>query len=276
MPSDAHTQTALEALEGPRNAFLSAVAAADEEVRAYRGRRAGTSDPGAALGSELGLFAQGRVDPSRLAGLMAVAEAPDPLTDRLMGVAHDLFAEVTAGAADAFQVQVPPGGDVRDAVRDALAALGRAFGVAHAVEKARSHRYDPDTDHTLLHEHPFHRWTARERRLAPPLVVSVRGEDLRPAGLAEFLTGSVKIVLLVDGRVASAPLARLISSEVFVAQTTDPAVLKALAAHDGPGVVMPGRTRTPAPSPSCTTRPRDGAPGSECTPPVAWRPWGAC
>lgn len=237
MPSDDRIRIALEALTGPRNDFRSAVASADEEVRAYRLQRDGAHDPAAALTRELGQFALGRIDAGRLGGLLAVAEAPDPLADRLMDVAHDVFAEVMDSGADAFHVKVPTGGDLRDTVRDALANLGRAFGVAHAVERARSHRYDPDQDHGLLHAYPFHRWSGRERRLAPPLAVSVDGADLRAGGLTEFVDGGLKIILVVEGVAAPAPLARLIAPDAFVAQTSDAAVLPVLAAQGGPGVV---------------------------------------
>jgi hypothetical protein len=237
MPSDDRIPVALEALAGPRNAFRSAVASADEEVRAYRLQREGATDPAAALARELGIFAEGHIDAGRLAGLLAVAEAPDPLTDRLMGVAHDVFTEVTATDADAFHVRVDRGGDLRDTVRDALTELGRAFGVSHAVERARRHQYDPDRDYGLLHRYPFHRWSARERRLAPPLVVSVEGDDLRAGGLAEFVDGGMKMVVVVRGAAPPAALARLIAPDAFVAQTMDDQVLAALAAHRGPGVV---------------------------------------
>jgi hypothetical protein len=237
MPSDDRVTTALEALAGPRDDFRSAVASADEEVRVYRMQRDGAADPSAALARELGAFAQGRIDAARLGGLLAVADAPDPLTDRLMDVAHGVFAGVMAGDATAFHVRVPAGEDLRDAVRDALAALGRAFGVAHAVERARAGRYAPDSDHGLLHTYPFHRWSTRERRLAPPLVISVDGADLRAGGLAEFVDGGLKMILVVAGACPPAPLARLIAPDTFVAQTSDAALLPALGRHAGPGVV---------------------------------------
>ncbi len=236
MPSDERIGAALDALRKPLEAFRSAVAASGEEVRAYRLARAERTDPAQSLERELGEFARGHIDAERLGALMAVAEAPDPLADRLMDVAHAVFDEVVRADERAFVVRVPPGGDLRDAVRDALASLGRAFGVAHAVERARSRRYDPDHDHTLLHAYPFHRWSARERALAPPLVVQVDGGDLRAAALSEFLDGGVKLVLVVDGKAPPAPLARLIAPETFVAQASDGAVVAALAGHEGPGV----------------------------------------
>lgn len=237
MPSDARLTTALDALAAPRDAFRSAVATADEEIRSARLHLDEARDPAEALARELGIFARDRIDPARLAGLLKVAEAPDPLTHHLMDTAHGLFSELASNGGGGFQVDVATGGDLRDTVRDALAELGRAFGVAHAVEKARTHRYDPDRDHVLLRPYPFHRWTAGERRLAPPLVVRVQGADLRAGGLSEYLDGTLRMVLVVDGPTTPAPLARLVGHGVFVAQSADPAVLAALAAHRGPGVV---------------------------------------
>lgn len=232
---------ALAALAPALDEFRSAVATADEEVRAYRTHHeVAAADPVGLLERELGIFARGRLDPRRLAGLLKVTGAPDPLTDRLMAQAHDLFTALMKGGREAFHVVVPAGGDLRDAVRDALAELGRAFGVAHAVERARDRRYDPDADHDLLYPYPFHRWSILEKELAPPLVVEVQGKDLRAAGLVEFLDGWQKIVLVVSGAAPPAPLARLISPSVLVSQVTgDDALARVdeLAQRDGAGIV---------------------------------------
>ncbi|MDT8340289.1 MAG: hypothetical protein RQ751_02145 [Longimicrobiales bacterium] len=232
---------ALQALAPGLDEFRSAVATADEEVRAWRTHhQAASADPVGLLERELGRFAEGRLDARRLAGLMAVADAPDPLTGHLMDRAHELFASIMAGGRKAFHVRVVPGGDLRDAVRDALAELGRAFGMAHAVEKARDRKYSADDDHALLNPYPFHRWSPLEKELAPPLVVEVEGADLRAAGLVEFLDGWQKIVLVVRGKAPPAALARLVSPDVLVAQAPAEAGL-ALAAElapmEGPGLV---------------------------------------
>ncbi len=237
MPSDPRTEVALAALGEARDAFLSAVAEAAEEIREARLEMAQAHDPGAALERELGLFARGRIDAGRLAGLLRASEAPDPVTQRLMRRANDLFEEVAEGRGAGFLFDVAEGGDLRDIVRSALSELGRAFGVAHAVERARDHRYDPDADRGLLEPYPFHRWTSSERRIAPPIVVRVAGADLRAGGLSEYLDGAMKVILLVGGPTTPAPLARLIGHGVFVAQTADVAVLARLAGHPGPGVV---------------------------------------
>jgi hypothetical protein len=198
---------ALHALDPALDEFRSAVATAAEEVRAYRAHHeVAAADPVGLLEREMGAFARDRIDPRRLAGLMLVAEAPDPLTDRLMEEAHELFTSIMKGGREAYHLVVPPRGDLRDVVRDGLAELGRAFGIAHAVEKAREHAYDPDRDHELLHPYPFHRWSPLEKEVAPPLVVEVQGADLRASGLVEFLDGWQKIVLVVKGPVPPAAL----------------------------------------------------------------------
>jgi hypothetical protein len=230
-----------DALSPALDEFRSAVATAAEEVRAYRAHHEeATADPVGFLQKELGSFAQGRVDPLRLAGLLRVEEAPDPLTDRLMQEAHELFTAIMKGGRASFHVVVPSGGDLRDAVRDALAELGRAFGMAHAVEKARDRTYDPDTDHQLLHPYPFHRWSPLQKEVAPPLVVEVEGADLRASGLVEFLDGWQKIVLVVRGAAPPAALARLVSPAVYVAQAEAGTGLERtgeLAAVEGTGIV---------------------------------------
>lgn len=231
----------LEALAPGLDEFRSAVATADEEVRAWRAHhQAASADPVGLLERELGTFARGLLDPQRLAGLMAVTEAPDPLTGHLMEQAHALFSTIMKGGRAAFHVRVPAGGDLRDSVRDALAELGRAFGMAHAVEKARDRKYRPDEDHFLLHPYPFHRWSPLEKELAPPLVVEVDGADLRAAGLVEFLDGWQKVVLVVRGKAPPAALARLVSPDVFVAQALleeGVSLAEELAGREGPGIV---------------------------------------
>jgi hypothetical protein len=74
---------------------------------------------------------------------------------------------------------------------------GRAFSTAHQIEvlrtaataAARSSSTARSTSAT----------GPAERLLAPPLVVEVERRDLHAAGLAEYLDGAQKIVLVVDG-----------------------------------------------------------------------------
>lgn len=221
--------------------FHSALAEAAEEVRIYRARHEeATADPAGRMARELGPFAQGRIDPLRLAGLLGDGDAADPLADRVMAVAHERFLAAGSGGVGSHRLTVPEGADLRDAVKEALAEVGRVFATARAVEKARQKRFQPDQDHTLLHPHPFHRWSPEERVLAPPLVVEVAGAGLRGAGLLEFMEGGQKFVLLVRGAAPPAPLARLASPGVFVAQVAGEEsvdLVTRLAAHEGPGVV---------------------------------------
>lgn len=255
LPSDAPVDPPVDALPGddlPMDAILhrlgpaldpfrSAVAEAAEEVRIYRARHEElAADPAGRMARELGPFAQGRIDPLRLAALLGDGDLADPLADRVMAVAHERFLAAGSGGAGSYRLTVPDGEDLRDAVKNALAEVGRVFATARAVEKARQRRYQPDRDHTLLHPHPFHRWSPAERVLSPPLVVEVAGVGLRGAGLLEFMEGGQKFVLLVRGKAPPAPLARLASPGVFVAQVEGREGLDAvarLAAHEGPGVV---------------------------------------
>jgi hypothetical protein len=231
----------LERLGPALDPFRSAVAEAAEEVRLYRARHEEiAADPAGRMARELGPFAEGRIDPLRLVGLLGDGAAPDPLADRLMAVAHERFLAASSGGLGSYRTSVPDGGDLRDAVKDALAEVGSVFAIARAVEKARDRRYEPDRDHHLLHPHPFHRWSPAERSLAPPLLVEVAGAGLRGAALLEFMEGSQKFVLVVRGPSPPAPLARLASPGVFVAQVDGaegPGVLTQLASHPGPGVV---------------------------------------
>jgi ribonuclease E len=95
----------------------------------------------------------------------------------------------------------------------------------------------PTDRHTpSLERFPFAQWNRTERYLAPPLVIDVRGADVWAAGLAEFLDGHVKLVLVVTGDTSPAPLARLITPGIYVQQATLASELPGLASWDGPGV----------------------------------------
>ena len=67
-------------------------------------------------------------------------------------------------------------------------------------------------------------------------MASVGGGDLRVGGLADFLDGGQKIVLVVDGECAPAPLARLITPNTLVIQTDNAEGLARLASWPGPAV----------------------------------------
>lgn len=235
MPSepiaDERIVSALRSLRAPLDAYRSAVAAAEEELRGMLAESA--EDDG---GGGLGAFAAGRIDFSRFAGVVTRAHTLDAATLARVRAAHETMREVAARAPERVAVvHVPQGGSLRDAVRHALAEAGRAFGAAHVAAAAR--RHEPQgSDAVFLRAYPFASWNARERLLAPPLVVDVDGEDLRAGDLVEFVDGGVKIALVVRGDCAPAVLVRLVTPGVFVGQFAVADGFERLAKCSGPGV----------------------------------------
>ncbi len=238
MPSDAERLERVRAvLQGAWAEYRRAAALAADQVEALirsTGRVVSTNGP-SPLARELGALGPAVLDVDRLATILHRTEAlPAPPVEALTAAA----AVLRELAAEGDMVDVPEGGDPAAAVAQALARLGRAFGAAHVVAVARSGRYDPVTHEPWLRSYPFRRWTRRERRLAPPLILSVAGEDLHAGGLSQYLDGRVKVVLLVRGDAAPpAPLVRAVTPGTFVAQSRDGAELEAFAAWDGPGVL---------------------------------------
>ncbi|HSW31355.1 MAG TPA: hypothetical protein VLH75_17845 [Longimicrobiales bacterium] len=245
MPSDrkkvASSDLALKALEalGPRvEAFHSAVATAEEEIRSYVTHRRGNAEHRSEQTlAELGPFAAGRIDPAKFAALLVDVDDLTPEAEGVMERAEHILAEFAVGT-DFHLVSVPKGGDLRDAVKEALNHVGQVFGASRAVELARSGVFDPAQHNVFLSGLPFRKWHREERRLAPPLVVELEADDLLPAGLGEFLDGAVKVVLVVKGPTTPAPLARLITPGTYVVQTADPAELGGLARSPHPGVAL--------------------------------------
>ncbi|MGD2067532.1 MAG: hypothetical protein PVI57_02510 [Gemmatimonadota bacterium] len=239
MPSDtAVSDPVVEALAGPRDEFRSAVVSSAEELRGMLSD-AGSSDDERAdfLAAELGPFAAGRIDAGRLATLLSEKETLPPHALDTVRRAVETLEEIVEGDGIApVLVEVPPDGDLRDAVRDALTRAGRVFGVARAADLARTGSYRADDHAGLFEGLPFRSWTTGERGLAPPVIVRVRGEDLRPAGLADFLDGGLKIVLRVQGDAPPASLARLVTPAVMVVQATAAEELSPLAGFPGPAV----------------------------------------
>lgn len=236
MPSERVTE-ALAALAPAREAYRSAVVGAAEELRSYLEQRVQSAEARVSrIERELGPFARGRIDPAGLAALLPREPTLEGEAAEVAERAVGIFEERAAAEPMAYAVAVPPGGDLRDVVRDALADVGRVFGAARAVELARSGRYRPDEHNALLSAYPHRRWSPAERRVGPPLVVEVDGADLHPSGLADFLDGGLKLVLLVRGATRPAPLARLVSPGVWVAQCGSVEELRAMASWPGPGV----------------------------------------
>lgn len=235
MPSDA-SKAALAALEGPRRTYLSAVASTAEELRGHLSAHAAPGiERSGRVAEELGPFAGGRVNPERFAALLGSEETLHPEALSLMRLAESVLQDASTLSERAFLVELPPGADLCAAVGLGLAWLGRAFGAATAAEHARQGRTGIQ-ESILADAFPFRRWNRAERRLAPPLVVEVEGSDLAAAGLAAYLDGSQKLVLVVRGPAPPAPLVRLISPEVLVLQTDDPEELGRIGEFRGPGV----------------------------------------
>jgi hypothetical protein len=246
MPSDSKpsaragelAQKALAALEPRVDAFHSAVATAEEEIRTFVAHGRGISQyrTDQAL-VELGPFAIGRIDAEKFGALLLDAGELSQEAERVMERAEQILSAFSVGRAF-HHVVVETGGDLRDAVKEALERVGQVFGASRAVELARADLYDPGQHDAFLEALPFRRWNRAERQLAPPLVVEVATEDLLPAGLGEFLDGLVKIVLVVKGPTTPAPLARLITPGTYILQTADPSELGAFARSPHPGVAL--------------------------------------
>lgn len=219
MPSDPRLTSALELLTPAIERYHTAVAATLEEVRGHLA--AGRSDASARaerLRDQLGVFAAGRIDTSRLATVLGTRDALDASSLKRLEQASYTLRNIVSRGHDLFVVAVPAGGDMALSVSNALASIGRAFAAARIASAARSRAASGLDEARALNAFPFGEWNAAERRLAPPLVVSVSGGDLAAASLAPFLDGAQKFVLIVDGPAAPAPLVRLITPGVLVIQ----------------------------------------------------------
>jgi hypothetical protein len=236
MPFEELAAEAQTALKAPRARFQSVLSTTAESVRVLldetRAAMAGELDGFAA---EFGALGARCLDLERLARVVTPGPIVDPSALVTIERAHAVLETMLDG--ESYAVTVPVGGSLAETVDRALGRLGRAIGAARVVELARQDRYRPAEHAAYLEAFPFGQWSQAERRLAPPIVVHLAGTDLRPATLAEFLDGSVKLVLVVEPPATPAPLVRLITPGVFVAQSSDPAVVASLAAWDGPGVV---------------------------------------
>ncbi|HWO90106.1 MAG TPA: hypothetical protein VNL98_13245, partial [Gemmatimonadales bacterium] len=239
MQSDPRIQEALAAIAAQRKLFEATLEATIEDIRAYlAGRRASVTERVERLAQELGEFSAGRVDAGAMAKLFDNHQeaAVHGAFDAAEAALRTLLA-LRAQEEKLFLVGLRSSRDLFEAVDRALARIGRAFGAARVASAVR-HGGPPPNEHArLLAAFPYSRWNRGERRQAPPIVVEVEGEALRPAGLAEFLDGRQKIVLVVRGPCPPAALVRLIGPRQFVAQSVDGGVLGRLLSWDGPGTV---------------------------------------
>lgn len=242
MPSDPRLASVLTAMARPIAEFRTLIHDALAQAEAFV--VAESADPVARAqraGAELGPFAAGRIDAARFAALFpAVPPITPAARDALAHAIITLGAVIDRGDS-AFVVDLPGWGRLGPAVDHALAELGRAFGAVMLAEAVRGGRYDAVTHATLLDPHGFHAWSRSARRFAPPLIVTLEGSDLHPGALSDYADGREKIVLVVRGASAPAPLARCITPGTLVLQTVDGTGLDRIADFDGPAIaaVMP-------------------------------------
>ena len=242
MPSDARVTQALAAMAEPIAEFRSIIQGALAQAETFVVEQAaGGSERARRAGVELGDFAAGRIDPARFAALFPAVAPVEPAAIAALERAMVTLRAMSDRGDAAFLIDVPTGGRLGAKVGDALAEIGRAFGAVILADVVRGGRYQASEHDHLLDPLEFRAWSKAERRYAPPVIVSLDGADLHTGALSDYADGREKIVLVVWGAAAPAPLARCITSGTMVLQTTDGSGLDRVAAFDGPAVaaVMP-------------------------------------
>jgi hypothetical protein len=234
---DPRVRIALDVLANQIAEFRAAIAGALAQAEAVQVDATADPDARAArAGAELGVFAEGRIDPQAFAARFARVPPAGAAAGAALARAVSVLRGVLERGDQVFAIEVPPGGDLAAAIGAALEQVGRAFGAIQLADQVRSGCYDADDPDPLLAETGFRRWNRAERRFAPPLVVSVDGADLHAAPLADFCDGRAKLLLVVRGPCAPAPLVRLITPGTLVVQTVDRAGLDHFAGYQGPAV----------------------------------------
>lgn len=236
MPSDERIEQALEVLSGQTQAFRSALAVTIDQMSAFAHAQGAAKEQKAeSVAMELGPFAANLVDSSEFSQYAGDTAESSAQGVKTVKQAQDTLGKLAAKDDELFVVDVESGGSLWHSVAQRLGELGCAFAAARAFEQAKANGSSAEKVRTI-DSLPFSKWSSKERRLAPPLVVTVDGADCRASGLADFLDGSFKIVLLLRGESTPAPLVRLITPGVFVAQATDASGLKRVGKWDGPGI----------------------------------------
>ena len=239
MPSEERTATAraLQALAEGTNAFRAALTTARAEMHAHvESHRGAERDRAQAAAHALGAFAAGRIDTGRFGALLADEVVLSPESATLLTACVEALDELLARGDALFVHRVPSGGLLRGKVDAALAEVGRAFAAARVFQAMRRSAAPVAAHESMLRGFPFALWSRTERELAPPMVIEVEGADLRAEHLVEYLDGSVRIALVVEGPASPAPLVRLIAPSVLVLQTSEVAALGALSGSPGPAV----------------------------------------
>jgi hypothetical protein len=237
MPSDERIIKALEALGDAKESFVSSVAMSAEEVRGILDRDQGADEkPQEKLAHELGPFAAGKIDLDRLAPFVEGNRKLEPDKRDRIEAAYQVLLDLKKAGDDLFCAKVEVDGYLRGGLVGVLAKAGTAFGAARSVEWAVHELTPMETSKDVLDSFPPTLWNSAEKSCSPPVVVEVDGQDLKVGSIGELLSGNQKVVLVVNGKAAPAPLVRLITPGVTVLQTDDPADLAVLRANDGPAV----------------------------------------
>ena len=237
MPSDERTAVALRAFAERLAAFRATLTSVRDEMREHLASHRGEERDRAELAEHaLGPFASGRIDARRFGAILADEPVLAPEAAALLGACADVIDELLARGDSPFVRRAPSGGLLRNILDAALAELGCAFGAARVFQSVRRGAPPLPAHFAMLRSFPFGFWSRVERDLAPPLVIQVEGADLRAEHLVEYLDGSMRIALVVDGPSSPAPLVRLIAPSVLVVQTSDVAALEAFGRGTGPGV----------------------------------------
>ncbi len=242
MPSDARFTRAVAAMARPIAEFRAIIQGALAQAEAFLVEQAaGEAERASRAGVELGGFAAGRIDPARFDALFPAVPPVEPAAIAALERAITTLRAISDRGDETFLVVLPKGGRLGAKVGDALAEIGRGFGAVILADVVRGGRYQASEHDRLLDSLEFHAWSKAERRFAPPVIVSLDGADLHAGALSDYSDGREKIVLVVRGAAAPAPLARCITPGTLVLQTTDGSGLDRVAAFDGPAVaaVMP-------------------------------------
>jgi hypothetical protein len=237
MPSEEITRKALAAVAAARDDYRSALVGTADQLRGLLLAQSGTSDQNLdRAASELGNFAAGHIDVERFASLFRADRSLDEASRAHLERAVETLESLAADDEDLFVLDLPAGEDLREGVIRALGESGRAFGAARTAELARTGRFKDEEHRRWIDRFAPGAWSDQERAIAPPLIVRLRGKDLRAGGLADLLDGSQKIVLIIEGKTPPAALVRCITPGVHVLQTADPAELARIANTPGPAI----------------------------------------
>lgn len=231
MPSDDRLALARAAIAKPLAVYRSHVVSSLERVRGVLSAAGGPSR----LEVELGTFARGRIDAELFSALIRGTSLDAGARARITQAVR-VLEELAALHDEAFAIDLRSGGPLDLVVSSTLATLGRAFGAMISADLIRTDRFRPADHDLLMLAWGFEHWSRDDRRHAPPLVVTLDAEDLRPEKLAHLIDGGIHIVLVVRGTCAPGPLVRLITPGTLVLQTSDKTGLDRFAAYDGPAV----------------------------------------